>query len=149
MRPRYFFGEEPMKEKVEFSERRQYERAKVQHIVLGILNGDAPVTIGLINDISLGGVNFTLELEKIPPATSIHSIDLIAEGNFLNEIPCEYAWNYAVVKKNYTNSKDLRQCGIQFGKLNPDQIFQLRSIINSCTSLGTRNIKANIRLNFS
>jgi len=132
----------------DFTERRQYERAKVQKIVLGILNSDEIVTTGLINDISLGGVNFTHELVLVPAATSIHSVDLIADSDFLNNIPCGYAWNSKVEKESYSNSRDLRQCGIQFGKLNPNQIFMLRSFIHRCTFLGTKNINTNVRLDF-
>jgi len=124
----------------DFTERRQHERARVQNIVIGILNADEIVTIGLINDISLGGVSFTHELGTAPAATPIHSIDLIADNNCLNDIPCEYAWDLKVEREPYFNVKDLRQCGIQFGTLNPNQIFLLRSIINRCTSLGTNSI---------
>ena len=133
----------------DFTERRQYERASVQKIVLGILNSDEIVTTGLINDISMGGVNFTHELVLVSTATSIHSIDLIADSDFLNDIPCEYAWNFKVEKESQFNSRYLRQCGIQFGKLDPNQIFMLRSFINRCTTLGTQNITANVRLDFS
>lgn len=62
----------------------------MQNIVVGFLNSDETVVTGLINDISLGGVNFTHELGMAPVAT-IHSIDLIAESNSLNDLPCEYA----------------------------------------------------------
>jgi hypothetical protein len=62
----------------------------VQNIVVGFLNSDETVVTGLINDISLGGVNFTHEPGMAPVAT-IHSIDLIAESNSLNDLPCEYA----------------------------------------------------------
>jgi len=138
-----------MKGRRDLTDRRQHERARVQNIVVGILNADEIVTTGLINDISLGGVNFTHELGIEPVATSIHSIDLIAESNYLNDIPCEYAWKFNVDRETYYNSRYLRQCGIQFGKLNPDQLFLLRSLINRCTSLGTEGINANVRLRFS
>ena len=63
-----------------FIERRRHERARVQSIVVGILNSDEIVATGLINDISLGGVNFTHELGMAPDATYVNSIDLIAEN---------------------------------------------------------------------
>jgi hypothetical protein len=132
-----------------FTERRQHERARVQSIVVGILNSDEIVATGLINDISLGGVNFTHELGATPDATSVHSIDLIADSNYLNNIPCEFAWNSKVERKPYSSSKNLRQSGIQFVKLAPDQIFLLRRLINRCTSLGIKNITADVRLTFS
>jgi len=124
----------------EFTERRQHERARVKNIVIGILNADKVVTVGIINDISLGGVNFTHEVGMAPASTPIYSIDLIADNNSLNDIPCEYAWDSMVPRESDFNPKDLRQCGIQFGKLNPNQLFLLRSLINRCTSLGTKSI---------
>jgi len=130
-------------------ERRQHERARVQNIVAGILNADEIVTTGLINDISQGGVNFTHELGMAPAATSIRSIDLIAEFSYLNDIPCKYAWNFNVKRESYFNARNIRKCGIQFGKLTPDQIFLLRILINRCTSLGTKGISSNVRLTFS
>jgi hypothetical protein len=135
-----------MKGSQNFTERRQHERASVQNIIVGILNADEIVTTGLINDISLGGVSFTHELGIEPVASSINSIDLIADSNYVNDIPCEYAWKFIIDRESYFNSRYLRQCGIQFGTLNPDQVFQLRSIINRCTSLGTKSITSNVRL---
>ena len=131
-----------------FTERRRHERARVENIVVGILNSDEIVATGLINDISLGGVNFTHELGLTPDATLVHSIDLIAENNFLNDIPCEFAWNFRVERDPYFSSRELRQCGIQFVELSPDQTFLLRRLINSCTSLGIKNITSNVHLTF-
>jgi len=131
------------------TERRQHERARVQNIVVGILNADEIVTTGLINDISMGGVNFTHEIGMSPHANSINSIDLIAESNYLNDIPCKYAWKFYVDRESYSNSRYLRQCGIQFGTLDPDQLFLLKSLINRCTSLGKKGINTDVRLNIS
>lgn len=124
----------------DFIERRQHERAGVQTSVVGILNSDKIVATGLVNDISLGGVSFTHGFGMAPAANPIHSIDLIADSNSLNNIPCEYAWNMKFERETYLNSRTLRQCGIQFGKLTPDQLFLLRSLINRCTSLGIKKI---------
>ncbi|KPK00631.1 MAG: hypothetical protein AMJ60_00365 [Desulfobacterales bacterium SG8_35] len=133
-----------MKGRRDFTERRQHERAFAQNLIVAILNTEEPVTIGLINDISLGGVKYTYELTMAPGNTPIHSIDLIAESKHLIDIPCEYAWNVDLEGKSYSNSRYLRQCGIQFGRLNPDQIFILRSLINRCTSHGLEGITPNI-----
>lgn len=141
--------EESMKESREHTDRREHERARVQSIVVGFLNTDEIVTTGLIDDISLGGVCFTHEMGLDPVASSIHSIDLIADSNILHDIPCEYAWKSLVDRESHSDSRYLRRCGIQFGRLSPDQTFQLRSFINRYTSLGTQNIASTVRLNFS
>jgi hypothetical protein len=127
----------------DFTERRQFERAKVKNIVVGILNADTFTTIGLVNDISLGGVNFIHEVEE-PAATPIQSIDLIADNKCLNNLPCEYAWELNLDREPSLPRKDLRQCGIQFGQLNPNQIFLLRSLINRCTALGIKRINIKV-----
>lgn len=119
-----------MNKNEDFTERRQHERASVQNIVVAILNSDEPVTIGLISDISLGGVKYTHELTMALNDTPIHSIDLIADSNCLMmDIPCEPVWNVDVKKKPNSTIRDLRQCGIQFGELTPNQVFLLKSII--------------------
>ena len=133
-----------------FTERRQYERAKVKNIVVGILYDDEIVTMGLINNISLGGVSFIYELGMAPnKAISFNSIDLIADDNCLIDISCECAWGCNKERDFSNNRKVIRQFGIQFGRLNPNQIFLLRCLMNRCTSLGMKNITSNVRLTFS
>ena len=81
-----------MKEVKDLAEWRQHERSCVQNQVVGILNSGEPITIGSITDISLGGVRFTYNyLRMVPNDNPIHSIDLIADGHYLVDIPCEYA----------------------------------------------------------
>jgi hypothetical protein len=130
-------------------ERRLHKRAKVKSIVVGIVNSNEILTAGVINDISLGGVNFTFELGMaLDSITALHSIDLIKDNNFLNDISCEYAWGSDKKSSPYYNAKDVMQFGIKFGKLNPNQIFLLRHLIHRCTSLGTESISSNVRLSF-
>ena len=139
-----------MKEREDFTERRQHERACVQSLVVGILNSGEPITIGSITDISLGGVRCTYnDLRMVPNDSPIHSIDLIADGYYLVDIPCEYAWDGRVEKESYSKLTDSGQCGIQFGKLPPNQIFLLRSFINRCASLGIKGITSNVHITYS
>lgn len=130
-----------MKKSRGFREQRQHERAGVQNLIVGILNSDEPVSIGSINDISLGGVKFTNnELKMAPDEHPINSIDLIADSHYLIEIPCESAWIVKLETGSDSKLTDLRQWGIQFGKLTPNQIFLLKSLINHCSSLGIKGI---------
>jgi hypothetical protein len=119
------------------TERRQHKRASVKNVVVGVLNTGEPGLIGSITDISYGGVKFTYhefrtEFKKDP----IHSIDLIADSNYMLDFPCSYAWNKKVGTEPGWKS-NLRQYGIQFGKLNPWQLSLLRSIVDDCASLGS------------
>ena len=136
-----------MKASRDFAERRQHERSSVQNIFIGILNSDEPVMIGLVNDISLGGIRFTHKFTMVPNDKPIHSIDLIADNNCLMiDISCRYAWNSDLQRESYSESGDLRQCGIQFGKLTPNQVFLLKGLVNHYKSLGTRAIDAKVHV---
>ena len=135
---RNFLGLWRMKESRDFTEQRQHERSYLQNFVVGILSSGEPVAIGSITDISLGGVRCTYdELTMAPNDSSFHSIDLIADSHYLGDIPCEYAWDVKVETKSFSKLTNLRRCGIQFGKLTPNQIFLLRSFINRCGIMGS------------
>ena len=136
-----------MKESRDYTEQRQHERSYLHNIVVGILSSGEPVAIGSITDISLGGVRFTYdELTMAPNDNPCHSIDLIADDYYLGDIPCEYAWNIKVETESFFNLTNLRQCGIQFGKLTPNQIFLLRSFINRCGVNGINGINSKIHM---
>jgi hypothetical protein len=136
-----------MKESRDYTERRLHERSRLHNIVIGILNSDEPGAIGSIIDISLGGVRCTYdELTMAPNDRPCHSIDLIADDQYLGDIPCECAWNVNVETESFSKLTNLRQCGIQFGKLTPSQIFLLRSFINHCGGNGTNNINSNVHM---
>lgn len=139
-----------MKQNRDSTELRQHERAHVQTIIVGMFNSGESVTIGSIADISLGGVKLTYhELKMVTGDKSIHSIDLIADNHNLVDIPCEYVWDVNVEKESESKVSELKQCGIQFGKLTPNQIFLLRSFINRYTSLGMDNRTSNLHINYN
>jgi hypothetical protein len=139
-----------MNKSIDYTERRQHERSSVQNLVVGILNSGEPETIGSITDISMGGVKCTYnELRMAPNGSPFRSIDLIADGHYLADIPCQNAWDVKMEPESYSKLTDLRQCGIQFGKLNPNQIFLLRSFINCCASLGINDITTNVQITYS
>ena len=139
-----------MKENRDSTELRQHERVSVQTIIVGMLNSGESIMIGSIADISLGGVKFTYhELKMVTDDNSIHSIDLIADSHNLVDIPCEYVWDDTVETETDSKLTDLRQYGIQFGKLTPNQFFLLRSFINLYTSLGMDNRTSNVHINYN
>ena len=139
-----------MKARRDFAEWRQHERTYVQNLVVGILNSGAPITIGSITDISLGGARCTYnELKMAPDEGPFHSIDLIADGHYLVDLPCGNAWDGRVETESYSKLTDLRQCGVQFGELTPNQIFLLRSFINHCASLRVNGINPDVHINYS
>ena len=134
-----------MKKSGDHRERRQHERAPLQSIVVGMLNIGELETIGSIIDISLGGVKYAYnEFRTAPLKCPIHSIDLIADSYYLFDIPCEYVWDSGSETKSQSKLKKIRQCGIQFGKLTPNQILLLRSFIDRCAYPGTNGITSKV-----
>ena len=134
----------------DYTERRQHERASMQTIVIGMLNSDESITTGSITDISLGGVKFTYHEQIMESKDSpIQSIDLMAGIHNLVDIPCEYVWDETVGTVSDSKLTHSRQCGIQFGKLTPNQIFLLRGFINHMTSLGINGITSDNQVTYS
>ena len=139
-----------MKESKNYTERRLHERSSVQNFVVGILNSGRSVTIGSVSNISMGGARCTYnELRMAPDDGPFHSIDLIADGHYLVDLPCENAWDVKVETESYSKLTDLRECGVQFGELTPNQIFLLRSFINHCASLRVNGITPDVHINYS
>ena len=134
----------------DYTERRQHERASMQTIVIGMLNSGESITTGSITDISMGGVKFTYHEHIMEPKDSpIQSIDLMAGIHNLVDIPCKSAWDVTVETESDSKLTYLRQCGIQFGKLTPNQIFLLRNFINHGTSLGINGITSDDHITYS
>ena len=139
-----------MKESEDFIERRRHERSTVENFVVGILNSGESVTIGTITDISQGGAGCRYnELRTAPDDSSFHSIDLIADGHYLVDLPCENAWDVKVEKGSYSKLTDLRRCRVQFGELTPNQVFLLRSFINHCAFLRIIGITPDTHIKYS
>jgi hypothetical protein len=122
-----------MKKSKDFSERRLHERFNVESLVVGILTSGEPELIGSVIDISLGGVKFTYNEQTEAPA-SYQSIDLIADDCYMEDIPCKNTWEDKIETYSFSKLTDLKQCGVQFENLTPNQIFLLRSFVNRCTS---------------
>jgi hypothetical protein len=132
-----------MEKNKDFSERRLHERFNVESLVIGILTSDEPELIGSVIDISLGGVKFSYNKQTKAPA-SYQSIDLIADDCCMEEIPCKNTWEDKIETYSFSKLTDLKQCGIQFENLTPDQIFLLRSFINRCTSSDANEVNPNV-----
>jgi hypothetical protein len=123
-----------MAERAEYNERRRHRRSPVASGVIAVLMTPAQEIIGSVSDISLGGAKVTfhnpnnreIDFTKI-------TLDLISGDCFVAAIPCSNAWDCAVETNDFTAAGDLRQCGIQFVSLNPNQLFLLRNFISRCT----------------
>jgi len=126
---------EKMSESSENDERRQHHRSSVSSGVIAVLITSCPEIIGTVGDISLGGAKITYHSPKdcnCEPDNSKLKVDLISDDRFVEAIPCSNAWDKAVEADSFFIADDLRQCGIQFDGLTPNQLFLLRGFINRC-----------------
>ena len=124
-------GSKTMAESAEYLERRQHKRTPVTSGVIAVLITSSPEIIGSVSDISLGGAKITYH---DPKSRSFDfdrlKVDLISDDRFVEAIPCSNAWDRSVETSELVASGDLRQCGIQFEGLTPNQLFLLRGFIN-------------------
>lgn len=122
-----------MGERADFNERRQHQRSPVASGVIAVLITTSPEIIGSVSDISLGGARITYHhpINKAVDYSKL-KVDLISDDRFVEAIPCTNAWDRAIESENFNATGDLRQCGIQFQDLTPNQLFLLRGFINRC-----------------
>ena len=124
-----------MVESAEYHERRQHQRSSVSSGVIAVLITSAPEIIGSVSDISLGGAKVTYHNPKNREIDYTKlTVDLISDDRFVEAIPCSNTWDRAVETENFIAAGDLRQIGIQFNSLTPNQQFLLRSFINRCAT---------------
>ena len=123
-----------MAESSEYDERRLHQRSPVTSGVIAVLITSCPEIIGSVSDISLGGAKITYHDPKNRYIDlSNLKVDFISDDRFVEAIPCSNAWDRAVDSSDFLTAADLRQCGIQFTGLTPNQLFLLRGFINRCS----------------
>jgi len=100
-----------------------------------VLIAASPEIIGSVTDISLGGAKITYHNPKRREFEYNElKVDLISDDRFVEAIPCSNAWDQSVEDSNFVAAGELRQCGIRFGDMNPNQMYLLRSFINRCAT---------------
>lgn len=122
-----------MAESMYTSDRREHKRSPAANGVTAVLITSAPEVIGSVIDISMGGVKIAYHEQKNTNLDfSELTVDLISDDRFVEAIPCKNAWNYKAGDEALHGSGDLRECGIAFWGLTPNQTFLLRGFINRC-----------------
>ena len=123
-----------MAESMYYSERRDHQRLEVTNGVTAVLITSLPEVIGSVVDISMGGVKITYHEQKNTNLEfSKLKVDLISDDRFVEAIPCKSAWNCKADDYALHGSGDLRQCGIEFLDLTPNQAFLLKGFISRYT----------------
>ena len=124
-----------MSESSEYEERRQHHRTSVSTGVIAVLISSSPEIIGSVSDISLGGAKITYHNPKNRASNYFtNKVDLISDDRFVEAIPCSNAWDRAIEANDLLEADDLRQCGIRFDGLTPNQLFLLRGFMNRCAT---------------
>jgi hypothetical protein len=124
-----------MKKSSDYDERRIHKRSPVSSGVIAVLITSSPEIIGSVNDISLGGAKITYHNPQNKNADlSNLKVDFISDDRFVEAIPCSNAWDRAIEGNDLFEADDLRQCGIRFDGLTPNQLFLLRGFINRCST---------------
>lgn len=126
-----------MAKSAKIQERRQHKRSSVSSGVIAVLISASPEIMGSLTDISLGGAKITYHYPKDREIDYTKlKVDLISDDRFVEAIPCKNAWERPVESSNYIAAGDLRQCGIKFSDLNPNQLYLLRNFISRCAAPG-------------
>ena len=124
-----------MAESSKYDERRLHQRSPVSIGVIAVLITSSPEIIGSVSDISLGGAKITYhDPQNRAVDYSELKVDFISDDRFIEAIPCNNAWDRTVKSNDSYAVDDLRQCGIQFKGLTPNQLFLLRGFINRCAT---------------
>jgi hypothetical protein len=81
----------------------------------------------------MGGVKIAYHEQKNTNLNfSELKVDLLSDDRFVEAIPCKNAWNCEASAGALHGSVDLRECGIAFLDITPNQAFLLRGFINRC-----------------
>ncbi len=116
------------------TERRKFQRYKVAYGAYAVAGPEA-AKLGQIKDISLGGLAFNYLADE---ARSNHcnELDIIIrqDATRIEHLPVKTISDFELAQKNVFSTVKLRQLGVQFGELTPDQTTQLEHLLKTHTS---------------
>jgi hypothetical protein len=113
-------------------DRRRHKRFQVQDSVFVVLRAHWPhfTKVGQITDISMDGLAFSYIAGK-KRSNSSSELDILL-GNrsfYLDKVPFKTISDCKAPNKVPFSSIEMRRSGVQFGKLTPEQISQLKYFI--------------------
>jgi hypothetical protein len=119
----------------ESAEQRRQKRFRVkQGAFAGLGHQFRPV--GQVTDISSGGLSFRYVASRERTNTSsILKIALTTDSSFhFDNVPVKPVWDLAIPSAFSSGSITMRQCGVQFQEMTPDQKFDLGYFIQNHTA---------------
>jgi len=122
----------------ELFERRKHKRFHVQDGAFAVLTAfswpHSTQKLGQITDIGMGGLAFSyIASEVLSNGSAQLSIFLAENWIYLRKIPFETIWDVETKKVPFS-SITMKQSGVQFGELTPNQISQLKYFIRNHTT---------------
>ena len=116
------------------AQRRQHRRFKVQDGIFASLSPGFCI-LGQIVDISRSGLAFRYVARRAGPHKCANLKILKTDGSFsCDRIPFKTIWDCSTPRESSLGSLALRHCGVQFGKLEDDQKFDLKYFIENHTT---------------
>lgn len=125
---------------------RKHSRYQARDGSVAILKSDTSTKLGLITDISRGGLSFCyLDLEHEKDLKSLLKVNIFREvdGFSLFNVPCKIIKDYNSPHAKSIISGPLRKCSVQFAELTSDKISQLEYFIENFTK-GSRSESSKI-----
>lgn len=113
-------------------ERRKHKRYRFLGGGIALIPLQSAKVLGSIRDISIGGVGVTyIEEQATLRDCPELKADMMEEKFYCKEIDCKNVWDKEVINDIPVISAKIRQSGLQFINLSPDQLFQLQDFINN------------------
>jgi len=119
-------------------DRRRHKRFHVRDTAFVVCRAPwpLPTNVGQITDISVDGLAFSyIAGEKRSNNSSELDILLGNRSFYLDKVPFKTISDCKAPNKVPFSSIEMRRCGVQFGKLTPDQISQLKNFIWNHTTV--------------
>jgi hypothetical protein len=130
-----------MTNKKEFTERRKHERFKVKNGAIAIIRLSDSISAsqkyGQITNISQGGLSFRY-IDRTGESNEPVKLDLLFIQDsictaYLKYLSLQTVWVSHSDSKTSVSELKIKQQGVQFGKMVPNQIAQLDRFLEKCT----------------
>ena len=124
----------PKGKTMQSTERRNFQRYKVAYGAYAVA-GPEVAKLGQIKNISMGGLAFNYLADE-SRSQHCHEMDIIIRQDSMRikNLPVKTISDFELAQENVFSTVKLRQLGVQFGELTPDQTTQLEHLLKTHTS---------------
>ena len=113
-------------------ERRRFKRYRFLGGGIALIPLQSATLLGSIRDISIGGVGVTYidEGAKLNESSGLKA-DMLEDKLYCKDINCKSVWDREVLNDFPLITVSMRQGGLQFVDLSPDQLSQIKGFIKN------------------